>query len=402
MMDFSILEKLQIQNDKKVVLFIMDGLGGLPRKPGGKTELETAKTPTFDRLAKEGMCGLHQPIGPGIMPGSGPAHLGVFGYDPIVHQVGRGVLEAIGINFALQEGDVASRGNFCTIDSDGLITDRRAGRIATEINEKLCEKLRAIKVPGVEVFVDPVKEHRLLVVLRGKGLSGEIEDTDPQAEGKAPLDPKPITKEAKKTAELFREFLKQAKEVLKDEHPANMMTLRGFASKPSWPSYLEVFGVRAGAIASYPMYRGVASLVGMDVLETGPEVPDEFDTLEKRWNDYDFFFFHVKKTDSYGENGDFDSKVHLIEEVDKQLHRLLDLKPDVLVVTGDHSTPAAMKSHSWHPVPVLMWGQNVRPDRVTEFGERPCMAGALGPRIAAVDLMPIAMAHAGKIEKFGA
>ncbi len=401
-MDFSILRKLQIRNDKKVVLLIMDGLGGLPFAPGGKTELETAKTPVLDRLAAEGVCGLHQPIGAGITPGSGPAHLGVFGYDPIAHQVGRGVLEAIGINFDLQDGDVAARGNFCTVDEAGLITDRRAGRIATELNEKLCEKLRTIEVPGVEVFVDPVKEHRLLVVLRGEGLSGDIEDTDPQAEGKAPLEPKPLSAASEKTAGLFKRFLDQARKLLSDEHPANMMTLRGFASRPKWPGYRDVFGVRAAAIASYPMYRGVASLVGMDVVETGQEIADELATLEQLWNEYDFFFFHVKKSDSYGENGDFDSKVHVIEEVDAHLRRLLDLKPDVIVVTGDHSTPAAMKSHSWHPVPVLIWGSTVRPDTVTEFGERSCAAGALGSRIAAVDLMPIAMAHAGRIEKFGA
>lgn len=401
-MEFSLLKKLQVEQDSKIVLMIMDGLGGIGSGPGNKTELETAQTPNLDRLASEGICGLHQPIGPGITPGSGPAHLGVFGYDPIKHQVGRGVLEAIGINFELSDGDVAARGNFCTIDSDGLITDRRAGRIATETNVKLCEKLRTIKVPGVEVFVDPVKEHRLLVVLRGEGLSGDIEDTDPQAVGKTPLDPVARSQAAERTAGLFKQFLDQARSVLADESPANMMTLRGFASRPSWPTYREVFGVRAGAIASYPMYRGVASLVGMDVLETGPEVPDEFATLEERWNDYDFFFFHVKKTDSYGENGDFDAKVHVIEDVDSQLGRLLDLKPDVVIVTGDHSTPAAMQSHSWHPVPALIWGRNVRPDLVTEFGERACVAGALGNRIPAIDLMPIAMAHAGRIEKFGA
>jgi 2,3-bisphosphoglycerate-independent phosphoglycerate mutase len=401
-MNFSILKKLQVENDSKIVLLIMDGLGGLPLGPGGKTELETAKTPNLDRLAAEGVCGLHQPIGSGVTPGSGPAHLGVFGYDPIEHQVGRGVLEAIGINFPLSDGDVAARGNFCTIDAKGLITDRRAGRIATEINVGICKKLKTIKVPGVEVFVEPVKEHRLLVVLRGKGLSGAIDDTDPQAEGKAPLDPIATDPAAEKTAAYFKEFLAKAKEVLADSHPANMMTLRGFASRPSWPTYREVFGVRSAAIASYPMYRGVASLVGMDVLETGSEIPDEFTTLEERWSDYDFFFFHVKKTDSYGENGDFDAKVHVIEDVDRQLGRLLALKPDVLIVTGDHSTPAAMKSHSWHPVPVFIHGRNVRSDLVTSFGERACLSGGLGNRIPATELMPIAMAHAGRIEKFGA
>ncbi len=401
-MDFEILKRLHVENESKVVLFIMDGLGGLPSGSEGKTELEAAHTPNLDALAAKGICGLHEPIGPGITPGSGPAHLSIFGYDPIQHQVGRGVLSALGIEFDLQEGDVAARGNFCTIDKNGLITDRRAGRIPTETNKKLCEKLRTIKVPGVEVFVEPVKEYRLLLVLRGTGLEGAIADTDPQQVGKEPLDPRAYDSASEKTAGLVKQFLEQAREVLANEKPANMLTLRGFASRPSWPTFPEVFGVRAAAIAGYPMYRGVAKLVGMDVLDTGSEVPEELDTLEKRWNDYDFFYFHVKKTDSSGEDGDYDKKVHIIEDVDKQIPRLLDLDPDVVVVTGDHSTPCAMQSHSWHPVPVLISGKNCRTDSVTTFGERACMAGGLGPRIPGTALMPIAMGHAGRFEKFGA
>ena len=401
-MDFDLAKKLTIHNDSKVVLMILDGVGGIPGGPEGKTELETASTPNLDALARDGICGLHQPIAAGITPGSGPAHISVFGYDPIQHQVGRGVLAALGLNFDLRKGDVAARGNFCTIDADGLITDRRAGRIPTERNEELCEILRAVKVPGVEIFIDTVKEHRLLVVFRGEGLNAAIEDTDPQVTGKKPLEPTATDPKAEKTAGLVKQFLEQAKAVLKNEAPANMLTLRGFASQPTWPTIGEVWGVKAGAIAAYPMYRGVAKLVGMDVLETGSELEDEFDTLEERWADYDFFFFHVKPTDSAGEDGNFEKKVSIIERVDRQIPRLMALKPGALIVTGDHSTPSVMKAHSWHPVPALIWSNLCRPDNVQAFGERACVSGALGPRMDGWDLIPLAMANAGRLEKFGA
>jgi len=401
-MDFPLAKSLTVKNDAKVILMILDGLGGLPSEPGGKTELETAVTPNLDSLAREGVCGLHQPIGPGITPGSGPAHLSVFGYDPIKHQVGRGVLAALGINFDLGDGDVAARGNFCTVDSNGVITDRRAGRIPTEKNEQLCEVLRKVRVPGVEVFVEPVKEHRLLLVLRGEGLNGSILDTDPQMVGKKPLDPVASIPAAEKTAGLVKQFIDGAAKALSGMSPANMLTLRGFAQKPDWPFLREIWGVSTAAIAAYPMYKGVAKLVGMDVIDTGTELEDEFDTLIERWNDYDFFYFHVKPTDSAGEDGDFDRKVSIIERVDKQIPRLMEMNPGALIVTGDHSTPAVMKAHSWHPVPTLIWSQLCRPDSVEVFGERACNAGGLGPRIPAVDLIPIAMANAGRLEKFGA
>ncbi len=401
-MDFSLVRKLRIHSESKVVLMILDGLGGLPGGPEGKTELEAAATPNLDSLAREGICGLHQPIGPGITPGSGPAHLAVFGYDPIHYQIGRGVLEALGINFDLSEGDVAARGNFCTVDKNGLITDRRAGRIPTEKNKELCKILREVKVPGVEVFVEPVKEHRMLLVLRGKGLNGAVEDTDPQSVGAKPLEPAALDQAAEKTVKLVKQFIDGAAKALSNEHPANMLTLRGFAQKPNWPALGEVWGVRAAAIAAYPMYRGVAKLVGMDVLDTGTELEDEFDTLLERWNDYDFFYFHVKPTDSAGEDGDFDRKVSIIERVDKQIPRLMQMSPDVLIVTGDHSTPSVMKAHSWHPVPTLMWSDLCRHDSVRSFGESACIAGALGCGFPAVDLIPIAMANSGRLEKFGA
>ncbi len=401
-MEFDDIRALAKKNDSKIVLMVIDGLGGLPQKLGGKTELETAKTPHLDQLAREGICGLHEPVRPGITPGSGPAHLGVFGYDPITYRVGRGVLAALGIGFDLRHADVAARGNFCTIDKAGLVTDRRAGRIPTETNEKLCKILSDIKLSEGEIFVRPVKEYRFLVVLRGDDLSGEIADTDPQETGVEPLAVKPLSDKAAKTAKLVTEFIDQAREKLAAHEPANMALMRGFSQRPDWPAFPDNFGVRAAAIAAYPMYRGVASLVGMDVLKTGEHVEDEFATLEQHWSEYDFFYIHVKKTDSAGEDGDFDRKVKLIEEADSLVPRLRKLNPDVVVVTGDHSTPSMMKSHSWHPVPALLWSKDCRADTVSQFGEQACLAGALGARFPAVDLMPLAMANVHRLEKFGA
>ncbi len=401
-MDLHQLKGLVQPADTKIVMLIMDGIGGTPCGSDNATELERASTPNLDALAAKAICGLHEPIGPGITPGSGPSHLAVFGYDPLKYQVGRGVLAALGVNYPLSKQDVAARGNFCTIDDNGLVTDRRAGRISTEKNEELCELLTQIEVPGATVHVETVKEHRFLIVLSGDNLSGDIEDTDPQQVGKAPLDPQPRNDGAKPTAEAVKVFQDKARDVLADHHPANMVLLRGFAKFPDWPQMDEAFGLRAAAIASYPMYRGVAKLIGMDALDTGMTVADEFDTLKENWDNYDFFYVHVKKTDSAGEDGDVDKKVHLIEETDELLPRLLDLKPDVLIVTGDHSTPAALKAHSWHPVPVMICGEHCRPDMVQQFGERACLAGALGPRMPAVDIMPIALGNAMRLEKFGA
>ncbi|MCF7916338.1 MAG: 2,3-bisphosphoglycerate-independent phosphoglycerate mutase [Candidatus Omnitrophica bacterium] len=400
-MDIEIIRKLKKPANTKIVLLVMDGLGGLPGQDG-LTELEKANTPNLDKLAKAGICGLHQPIASGITPGSGPAHLSLFGYNPIKYQVGRGVLAALGINFALQNGDVAARGNFCTVDEQGKVTDRRAGRISTEKNKELCKMLSQIKLDGAEVFVETVKEHRFLLVLRGKDLAADIADTDPQVTGELPHLPKSLSGKENKTIQLIEEFINQAKEVLKDQHPANMALLRGFSKHPSWPSMQEAFGLKSAAIAGYPMYRGIAKLLGMDVLETGETIASEIETLEKHFNDYDFFYFHVKKTDSYGEDGNFKDKVKVIEETDSYIPKVLDLKPDVVLVTGDHSTPFSLASHSWHPVPTLLWSKYARTDNVDKFGERACLQGALGPRIPAVDLMPLALANALRLEKFGA
>lgn len=402
-MDLEMLSKLSEKASTKVLLYVLDGLGGLPDEKTGLTELEAANTPNMDRLAREGICGLQVPVASGITPGSGPGHLGLFGYDPLKYVVGRGVLSALGIEFDLQPGDVAGRGNFCTVDDDGLVQDRRAGRIPSEKGEQLCALLREkVQIDGVEIFIQPVKEYRFVLVLRGEGLSGEIDDTDPQDVGEAPLEPHARTPEAEKTAEYVRQFIEQAREILADQHPANMVLTRGFSTRPDWPDFEEVYKLRAAAFAQYPMYRGVAKLVGMQVEDAGTSLEEEMQAVNKQWGNYDFFFVHVKPVDSAGEDGDYEKKKAVIEQADELLGTLLELKPDVVVITGDHSTPSQMKYHGFQPVPVLLWGQYCRPDDVTTFGESACRAGGLGPRIPSRELMPLAMANAGRLEKFGA
>lgn len=393
--------KLQRKNDSKIIMYVGDGLGGLPLEPGGKTELETARTPNLDALAARGVTGMSIPVLPGIAPGSGPGHLGLFGYDPLKYDIGRGVLEALGIDFELGDKDVAIRGNFCTIDDSGKITDRRAGRIPSEIGARLCEKLDAIEIPGVEVFVRHVKEYRLVIVFRGEGLGGNVNDTDPQRTEVLPLTPQGSDSASEKTAKTCVEFLRQAAEVLKDDAPANLLTMRGIAKLPPIPTFEEVYGTRAAAIAVYPMYRGLARLVGMDILDAGTTLDSQMDCLEKNWNSYDFFFVHFKYTDSTGEDGDFAAKVQRTEELDSAVPRMTALQPDVVVVTGDHSTPAKMKSHSGHPVPTLLVAKNARFDGSTTFGESACRVGELGIFEAKYLMLQI-LAHAGRLEKYGA
>lgn len=396
-----LVRKLRKDNDSKIVLLVGDGLGGLPLEPGGKTELETANTPNLNALAGRASLGLSIPVLPGIAPGSGPGHLGLFGYDPLKYLIGRGVLEALGIDFELGPNDVAIRGNFCTIGAGGLITDRRAGRIASDIGKKLCEKLDKIKIPGVEVFVRPVKEYRLVIVFRAAGLQGDVEDTDPQKTGVPPLAAVARSDGSKRTAELANEFLKQAREILKNDAPANFLTLRGIDKLPHIPTFQEVYGLKAAAIAVYPMYRGLARLVSMDVLDAGQTLADQMFRLEAVWQDYDFFFIHYKYTDSTGEDGNFAAKVQKTEELDGCIPRITALKPDVLIVTGDHSTPSKLKSHSWHPVPTLLAADTCRFDGSKDFGETSCRFGSLGT-FEAKYLMLQAMAHAGRLEKYGA
>ncbi len=338
---------------------------------------------------------------PGITPGSGPGHLGLFGYDPLDWDIGRGVLEALGIDFEMGPNDLAARGNFCTTDANGNITDRRAGRISSEIGKRLVEKLRAIRVPGVEAFVEPVKEYRFVLVLRGEQLQDGLTETDPQRTGVPPLPVHATRPEAEPAAEALNYWLAEARKILADEHPANNLNLRGLAKVPGIPKMPEVYKLRMGAIATYPMYRGIARLVGMDILNAGETLEDELETLRRHWADYDFFFFHVKKTDSNGEDGNFEGKQAVIDHTDELIPGLMALKPDVLLVTGDHSTPCVMKSHSWHELPVLLWSGTERPDLVETFGERPAMAGGLG-HIRHKDLMPLMMASGLRLAKFGA
>lgn len=393
--------ELKEDNGSKIVLVVADGLGGLPLEPGGKTELETANTPNLDALVAMGVCGLSIPVLPGITPGSGPGHLGLFGYDPLKYTIGRGVLEALGIDFDLGPHDVAARGNFCTVDAEGNITDRRAGRIPTEQCIELVEKLRGIEIEGVEVFVEPVREHRFVVVFRGDALEGNVHDTDPQATGVPPLEPVARDPESISTAKVAAEFLRQTRELLKEEERANMATLRGIARRPPIPTMEEVYGLSAAAIAVYPMYRGLAQLVGMAVLDPGTSLEEQVDVLEKSWDRFDFFFLHFKYTDSTGEDGNFPEKVRRIEELDAQMPRIAALNPQVILVTGDHSTPSVLCSHSWHPVPVLLAARSCRTDAATTFGESACLSGGLG-QIEAKYLMTLALSHAGRLKKYGA
>jgi len=401
MNQLDLVRELAEKAETKIVMLVADGLGGLPLEPGGKTELETAATPNLDRLAARGTSGSSIPVLPGITPGSGPGHLGLFGYDPLEFKIGRGALEATGIGFELGPHDVAARGNFCTLDSAGLIADRRAGRIASEESFQVVERLQAVRIPGVETFVRPVKEHRFVVVFRGPGLDGAVADTDPQAVGVAPLDPQPTSPAAQRTAEVAGEFVRQSREILASEPKANGMVLRGFAAKPALPSYQELYGLRAAAIAVYPMYKGLARLAGMTLVGRAQSLDEQIEELARSWNDYDFFFLHFKYTDSTGEDGNFAEKVRRIEELDRALPRIEKLGPDVLVVTGDHSTPSRLKSHSWHPVPTLLASDTCRPDGLTAFSERDCLRGGFGI-FPAKHLMLLAMAHAGRFGKFGA
>ena len=397
----SLTRQLHVKSDSKIVMLVADGLGGLPMTPGGKTELESAKKPNLDALAKIGIQGGSLPVCPGISPGSGPGHLGLFGYDPIQYLIGRGALEATGIGFHMEPGDVAARGNFCTLDAAGKITDRRAGRIPSEESAPLAVRLREVKLPGYQTFVEPVKEHRFVVVFRGPGLEGAVKDTDPQATGVVPLAAEATGSGSRKMADLVNQWIAGATKLLAGEKKANGLTLRGFAARPNLPSYQEVYGLKATAIAVYPMYRGLARLVGMDIVGHAQTLEQQMDVLEANWSKYDFFFIHFKYTDSTGEDGNFDAKVKKIEELDAAIPRITALKPKVLIVTGDHSTPSFLKSHSWHPVPTLLVSDCCRPDGHTTFGENTSIRGGLG-QFEAKYLMTLALANAGRLSKYGA
>ncbi len=402
-MDYHLWDKLAEDNGTKIVYLVIDGVGGLAIPERGQSELQAAHLPNLDDLAARSATGLLEIVGPGITPGSGPGHLSLFGYDPLEYTVGRGVLAALGTDFPLQPADVAARANFATIDERGNIVDRRAGRISTETNERLCAKIRDnIRMEGVEVFFQPVKEHRALLVLRGEGLAGNLIDTDPQVTGVPPLEPQATNPEGERTAALVREFVGQVREILADEYPANMILLRGFDRYERYPSITERFKLRGLSIAAYPMYRGVTKLIGMDLHPVVSDMAGRFEALEAAYgDDYDFYFLHVKQADARGEDGDFDAKVKVLEQVDALVPRLTALEPDVLVVTGDHSTPCALQSHSWHPVPVILHSRNARVDDVDRFDEYACARGSLGLR-PGVHLMGLVLAHAGRLMKYGA
>lgn len=399
----AIVERQAQQTDARILWLVLDGLGDLPRPGDGHTPLSAAVTPNLDRLAQEGCCGRFDPVGPGITPGSGPGHLGLFGYDPSEYEIGRGVLSAVGIDFPLRPGDVAARFNFCTVDGEGRIIDRRAGRLPTPENQRLVAVLRTIpSPPGVEVFVETESEHRGVLVLRGEGLGHRVSDTDPQRVGAQPLPPTALDEESERTAAIVAEFVARAGHLLAAESRANMLLLRGFDTLPVIPSLAQRFRLRPVCIATYPMYRGLARLVGM-AMPPAPEHLEDFPAaVRAAWPDHDFFFVHVKYTDKAGEDGDFDRKRQVIEEVDALLPTLLAPGFEVVVVTADHSTPWSFKAHSWHPVPALVWAPGrVFTDGVGAFSEVGCLAGGLG-RQPLRFLLAEALAAAGKLAKFGA
>jgi 2,3-bisphosphoglycerate-independent phosphoglycerate mutase len=387
--------------DTKILLVVMDGLGGYADAEHG-TELEEATTPNLDRLAAEGATGLVEPVGPGITPGSGPGHLGLFGYDPGRFELGRGALSAAGLDFELRPGDVAARGNLCRLEADGTVADRRAGRVPDDEAVAVVAKLQeGVHLDGAEVFFRHEREHRLLVVLRGPGLDPAITDTDPQHEGVAPLDPQPLEPEAKHTAELVTELVAQAQQVLAGEPKATGILLRGFDTHRELPDFAERYGLRSAAVAIYPMYRGIARLLGMDVLGRPATLTDEVQILRDAWSDYDYFFLHHKGTDSAGEDGDRPRKIAAIEQLDAVVPELRALGPDVIAVSGDHATPSQMAAHSWHPVPAVLWSERCGRDDVDRFGERWCRQGGLGLR-PTKDLMALMLANAGRLQKYGA
>ena len=400
MIDLEALRDSYTTTPSRIVMLVVDGLGGLPHPDTRRSELETAQTPNLDRLAQESACGLTVPVLPGVAPGSGPGHLALFGYNPLKYLIGRGVLEALGIEVELQPGDVSARGNFCTVDSGGLLVDRRAGRVPSEIAIPLCRALNNIQVDGVDLSVNHVEGYRFVLHLRGEGLSAGVTETDPQRTGVGALESTTLTADGEKTARIAREFAKQAREILKEEERANMVLLRGFSSLPDLPSMGDAYGLHPAAIAAYPMYRGLATIVGMRVIPTGKTFHEELATLHQHYQENDFFYVHYKPADAAGEDGNFEAKVQALEDLDSHIPTVLDLDPDVLMIAGDHSTPSIMAAHSWHPVPLLLRSQLTRGEGVQSFTERSCAAGSLG-RLPATQIMLLGLAHAGKLAKFG-
>ena len=400
MIDFPALADMVDSTPSKIIMLVVDGLGGAPHPDTGLSELEAAALPNLDRLARQSSGGMTIPVLPGVAPGSGPGHMALFGYNPLKYFIGRGVLEALGIDAPLGDGDVAARGNFCTVDSNGLLTDRRAGRIPSEESFPLVEILDTIEVPGVQLSVLPVKDYRFVLLMKGAGLSDGVSETDPQRIGVEPLEVEALDANGEATASAANAFIRQAREKLAGQSRANMALLRGFSQLPSFPSMGESYRLNPAAVAAYPMYRGLARVVGMKVIQTGQSFEDELDALSERYEDHDFFYLHYKPADAAGEDGSFEAKVKTLEDLDVCIPRVLDLNPDVLVVAGDHSTPAVLAAHSWHPVPVLIHSKNTLGDGVEAFSERACARGSLGT-FQAEYLMLQALSHAGKLAKYG-
>jgi len=396
-----IARELTQPTDSKIVLLVMDGLGGLP--VNGLTELAAAYKPNLDETAHRGICGVTDPVFMGITPGSGPAHLALFGYDPLKYQLGRGILEAMGTGVEVGRDDVVARGNFATF-KDGLVADRRAGRISTEENVRLCTFLnqKIQEIEGIKVSLYPGKEHRFVLKISGSGLSDALTDADPQKEGQPAVPAKALIPEAEFTAKIINRFLEELRQVLQNEPKANYALLRGFSKFPSnLPPMSELYKIKPASIANYPMYKGLTRLLGMEVLEVGPSTEEIFEVLQKYYSEYNFFYLHFKKTDSAGEDGRYEDKVKAIEEIDRFIPRLWALKPEVLVITSDHSTPSVLKSHSWHPNPFVLVSSNAATDEVSRFTERECAKGALG-RFPSLYAMPLMLAHALKLKKYGA
>ena len=400
MIDLEQLHDCYVSTASKIVLLVVDGLGGLPHPDTGRSELETADLPNLDALARESACGLTTPVLPGVAPGSGPGHLSLFGYNPLKYQIGRGALEALGIEVELRPGDVAARGNFCTVDGAGNLIDRRAGRIPTELSSPLCERLDRIELPGVQVDVFPVQDYRFVLRLRGEGLSEGITETDPQITGVPALAVRAVELGAEKTAGLVNDFVGQAAQLLAEEERGNMVLLRGWAQLPALPAMGEVYRLNPAGIAAYPMYRGLATVANMTIIPTGKTFADEVDTLHRHYDEHDFFFIHYKPADAAGEDGDFAAKVETLENLDPLIPRIRELEPDVLMVAGDHSTPAIMAAHSWHPVPFMLNSRLTKGEGVAAFDERECGRGSIGS-IHATNVMLLALSHSGKLTKFG-
>lgn len=400
MIDFPQFETLCQRTDSKIIMLVVDGLGGLPHPSTGRSELESADLPNLDHLSTQSATGLTTPVAPGISPGSGPGHTALFGYDPIQYLIGRGVLEALGLGIHLGSDDIAIRCNFCTIDNTGTIVDRRAGRISDVESSKLVHKLGDIKIPGIKLSTFPGKGHRFVLVLSGDGLSSDVSDTDPSNIGLSPLKATAVTNGSEITAETANAFVEEARGLLSDETNANMVLLRGFSQLPTWPQMNDKYLLNTAAVAAYPMYRGLAQLIGMEILETGESFGDELDTLEKNFEAHDFFFLHYKPADAAGEDGDFGAKVKALEALDSYIPRLRSLGAETLVVAGDHSTPSIMSSHSWHPVPLLIHSSLTGNEGISSFCEKECSKGSIG-RIQATSVMALTLANAGKLLKFG-